>query len=433
MKIGGYRRNKGLAIATVLIILVIVLVIGIAAATIASRNLGFVRKNKNDSKAFYSAEAGVARGLSKLKQDPDWDGYDIGEDGRKVQTFKEVSMPNSETDNYSVLVFNNSYETAKTEIEGFRGMMVPPGHCYIVGEGKVGTGESERAVKYVARLYRRTNPFEFGGIVSKEKTSFTGSKVDVWAYDSETGDKVKNRDISGVLDNGTDDFELTGSGSRIHGNIFVGPGSTDETFKIHSKENVEGQIKILQDKFPMPNVVIPPLELKEFPVDKKASEIVLEPGSYDTLKVTTQTIVLKGPGSYIFKGITISGNGEIKADTTNGPVKVYLDGDMKITGSSTSGGIHNSKDIGNKNPTDLLIYGTENCNEIHLTGNADCYFGLYAPNSYVKATGHGNDVYYGALIGKEIDYSASGFAYDIALSKVFLDEVIFKEVSWQRF
>ena len=428
----GIKKNKGLAIATVLLVLVVILVIGFAAATIASRNLSFVNKDKHNRRAFYSAEAGVARGLSKLKENPDWDGYETDANGVKTQTFKEVKMSNSD-DTYTVLVFNNSMETAKEDIEGFRGTKVPPGNCYLVGEGKVGSDKSEKAVKYVGLMCKRTNPFEFGGIVSKEKTSFTGSQVDVWAYDSATGQKVSNRDISGVLDNGADDFVLTGNGSRIHGNVYAGPGSKDDTFKIHSKENVDGQIKILPDRFPMPEVTLPELPAREFPSAKKDPEVVLDPGSYDELKVTTQTIVLKGPGDYIFKGITISGNAEIKADTTNGPVKVYLDGNMKITGSSTTGGFHNSKAVGDSNPTDLLIFGTPNCEEIHLTGNADCYFGVYAPDTYIKASGHGNDVYYGALIGKEIDYSASAFAYDIALSRLFLDEVIFTELSWQRY
>lgn len=432
MNIRGIRKNRGLAIATVLLILMIVLVIGIAAATIASRNLGFVNKDKYNRQAFYSAEAGIARGLSKLKENPDWDGYDKDASGSKTQTIKDIKMPNSE-DTYSVLVYNNSLETCKTEMEGFRGTMIPVGHVYIVGEGRVGSEKSENAIKYVGLMCKRTNPFEFGGIVSKERTSFMGSQVDVWAYDSKTGQKVANRDISGVLDNGTGDFVLTGDGSKIHGNIYAGPGSKDDTFKIHSKENVDGQIKILPDRFPMPEVTLPDVPARAYPSGKKEPEIVLDPGSYSELKVTTQTIVLKGPGDYIFKGISISGNADIKVDTTNGPVKVYLDGDLKITGSSTTGGIHNFKEAGNTNPTDLLIFGTPNCKEIHLTGNADCYFGVYAPDTYIKASGHGNDVYYGALIGKEIDYSASAFAYDIALSRLYLNEVIFTEVSWQRY
>jgi len=432
MNIRGIRRNRGLAIATVLLILMIVLVIGIAAATIASRNLGFVNKDKYNRQAFYSAEAGIARGLSKLKENPDWDGYDKDANGVKTQTIKDVNMPNSE-DTYSVLVYNNSLDTCKTEMEGFRGTKIPVGHVYIVGEGKVGSDKSEKAVKHVGLMCKRTNPFEFGGIVSKDKTTFTGSTVNVWAYDSATGQKVANRDISGVLDSGADDFVLTGDGSRINGNVYAGPGSKDDTFRIHSKENVDGQVKILPDRFPMPEVTLPDATAREFPSGKKDPEIVLDPGSYGELKVTTQTIVLKGPGDYIFKGITIGGNANIKADTTNGPVKIYLDGDMKVTGSSSTGSIHNFKEAGNLNPIDLLIYGTPNCKEIKITGNPDCYFGVYAPDAYIKTGGSGNDVFYGALIGKEIDYSSSGFAYDIALSRLYLNEVIFKEVSWQRY
>lgn len=428
----GRKKQKGLAIATVLIVLVIVLLIGVAAATIASRNLGFVNKDKYNRQAFYTAEAGIARGLSKLKENPDWDGYDKDANGARVQTLKDVKMPNS-NETYSVFVYNNSMATATTDMEGFRGTKVPPGHCYIVAEGKVGSDGNEKAIKHVGLMCRRTNPFEFGGIVSKDQTVFSGSTVDVWAYDSKTGQKVVNRDISGVLDSSAGDFSVGGSGSRIRGNVYAGPDANESTFDIHSKENIEGQIKILPDRFPMPEVTVPDLPARELPSGKKDPEILLDPGSYGDLKITTQTYVLKGPGSYSFKNVSITGNGGIKADTTNGPVKVYIDGDLKITGTSTTGSIYNYKEAGNANPIDLLIYGTPNCSEMTFSGNANCYFGVYAPDTVIKAGGQGNDIFYGALIGKEIDYSASGFAYDIALSRLFLDEVIFREISWQRY
>jgi len=473
------KRNRGFSIALVLMIMTIIMILGMAVATVGTTNLRFVSKDNYNTTAFYTAEAGLARGIAKLRSDPEWTGTTQIQGEQSVPTYENVKMPTSGA-TYSVLVYNNFAGT--NNMPGFRNIQVPPGTCFIVGVGKVGPVGSEKAIKYVTASLKIRGPFEQFGLFGDDKVRVNGN-MSVSAYDSENGQNQPGKADVGT--NGNQEGAITSNGSAVYvdGSLWAGPGSilgSGGAITITGNPTITGEQKVLPQENPMPEVVIPTgIPTRTLPSDLSfidtrlalnyekrrkstsnnprykfihlasrgkpdsppggggggggGSTITLQPGDYNSsMNISSQdTVVLTGPGTYVFKDINISGQGKIEVDTTNGPIKIYLDGNLNMTGGSTTGGIFNKNDGGSPKPTDLLIYGTDNCTNVDLRGNSQAYLAVYAPNAEINM--RGNADLWGALVGKEIwVHGHPGFTYDIALGRLADDIKAIKVQSWQR-
>jgi len=475
-KLGKKSKNrKGFAIALVLIVLVIVLIIGMAAATLGSRNLSFVNKDKYNTRAFYAAEAGMARAMAKLKENPAWTGW-VEPDGKpKAPEFQEVKMPYSD-DVYTVYVYNNfSPVPGAGDVIGFRGVTVPPGYSYIVGEGKVGTGVNQKAVKHVVSMVKRTSPFSQFGLFGDNEVQFNGN-ISVKAYDSNTGAAVAKKADVGTNGNQVGAFTSKGSAAYVDGKVYTGPGSTSDTVSISGHPTITGgNPDILPNKIPMPEVQIPSgLPKKSLPAEISFSPqplfianldsfqenprykflmtsrakggnsdnggssdgVELAPGDYssdtgsnDVNIRAKQTIILKGPGDYVFDNINIASQGQINVDASSGPVRIFMKGDIVMTGGGTSGAFFNSST--NPKPSGLRIYGTKTCKNIDMAGNSEAYMTIYAPDADLNM--RGNSDLWGAMMTKNIwIHGNPGFTYDVRLNEEIDDIVTIQTVSWQR-
>ena len=428
-----FKKQKGIAIPMVFMVLMIVLIIGMAAATISSRNLGFVNRDYRNTRAFYAAESGIVRAVSRLRTDNEWDGTSIGEDGRKTLTFENVKLDSEEV-TYTVWVYNNfkGYST----ITGYKGIQVPPGYTYLVGVGTMGSSPFTRSVKHVGAMVKRTGPFDDMGIFSDKSTYFAGS-INISAYDSSTGTSEPGEANVGTNGNDASSVVIEGSAASIDGSVYAGPGSyvgSGGAIYIEGQPNITGDQRILPREVPFPKVKIPEsIETKTI-ADPSALLINLEPGKYnDSITVTNkQNIVLSGPGTYVLSGVVFSGKGTLSVDTTNGPVKIIMDGDIAVAGDTLLGGIANVNNNETPKPTDLAIYGTDNCKNVAIGGNATAYSGLYARSAEVVI--HGNPEYYGAIIADKVSVPGNPtFHYDTALSGLIDDVPVIKVTSWHRY
>lgn len=433
MKQQRHKSEKGFSIPVVFMVLIMVLLIGMTAATVASRNLGFVNKEYDNTRAFYASEAGIARAVSRLRDDDTWNGTELGENGEQKLSYENVQVGNDNV-SYSVWVYNNF--RGSTNITAYKGAVVPPGYTYILGIGTVGSSPFKKAVKYVGAMAKRTGPFENMGIFSDKQTAFAGS-IQVASYDSSTGQMVSGQANVGTNANDTGVVTIDGSAASIDGSVFAGPGSfigSGGAIIIEGQPQISGDLGVLPREVPMPEPEYPENIVTRTVTNPNDLIITLQPGKYDNVLTISnkQNVILTGPGTYVLKGVYFTGKGILSVDSTNGPVKVIMDGDISFQGTSFLGGIANFNRNATPKPTDLVIYGTDNCKNIAVGGNATAYAGIYARKANV--TIYGNPSMYGAVIGERVTVPGNPtFFYDVALAGIVDDLPVIKVTSWTRY
>ncbi|MCE1245332.1 MAG: hypothetical protein LWY06_01675 [Firmicutes bacterium] len=420
------KRNSesGFAIVVVIVILVIIVVVALILNSMGIQHLGFVRKQKHDTKALYAAESGVARAISSLKKNRTWDGTVDGSGNESKLTFLNSRMPNSD-DTYTVKVYNNF--SGASEIKGYNGIVVPPGACLVISKGKSGLISS----KDVGVMITRSSFFDFG--IFGDKSVDISGNVSVTAKDSATGMSVPGGADVGT--NGVTKGSVTMNGTPVYvdGSIYAGYGAnlaTDQPILLHGHCSLTGEQKTLNGTKTLGQVVLPTNLVK-----RTFSQGMLMPGDYSgetTLTIVNQDVTLTGSAGgakYIFSGITASGKGKLIIDASSGPVVIYLNGNVSFSGQSGITITH-SGSLAAK-PGDLIFLGTGNCKDIKLTGISSFIGGIYAPSAQLSITGD-TQMYGGSVSGAISMKGSIKYDYDTALKKqAGLDNL--SVGSWQYF
>lgn len=107
-------------------------------------------------------------------------------------------------------------------------------------------------------------------------------------------------------------------------------------------------------------------------------------------------------GNYYFTNFSTSGNFTLN---TTGQVSIYVGGNINLSGNvNTTGNL----------PSNLKIYTTQSSG-VNISGNANLYADIYAPNSPINVSGNGQ--FFGRAIGKSFSISGNaGFHYDESLN-----------------
>lgn len=136
-------------------------------------------------------------------------------------------------------------------------------------------------------------------------------------------------------------------------------------------------------------------------------------------------------GTYYFSELP-SGNAKITLDTTDGPIRLGVDGDITFGGNSEveivgdnrvdvyyTGDFETGTDWTNENDRgDQLWLHGKSTSTVEVTGNADFYGVIYAPgNEEIRATGSGS--IYGGLVG---NVTETGGNVDIYYDEVLSDQ-----------
>lgn len=427
------KTKRGISIAVVLMVISVLSVITMAAVALGIRNLNFVKTDRYSTKAFYAAEAGLARAVSRIKSDNTWDGREPEVSGERPLTFHNNPLQSS-SETFTVNVFNNF--GSSSEIDAVRGIRVPAGSCYIYSEGY----SANNTRRQVGVMMKKSNPFSQFGLFGDEGVIIRGN-ASITAYDSDTGQNAAGKADTGTNGSQAGALDLAGMGnpsSGVDGSLYVGPGSTlgsGGAISISGNPTITGTQNILSNTIPMPEVNLPSLSSAVLPSIPNRGTVNLSPGFRYTGTLTIrnhQTVVLSGPGTYILEGLDIAAQGEFKVDTTHGPVNLYMDGPINLTGGSSSGNFYNHNANSTPKPEHLQVYATPNCTVIKLGGNAAASMAVFAPDTAIEL--HGNADFYGAIVGKTIDIKGNpDFYYDIALQRANTPVMVVSIDSWQRF
>lgn len=142
-----------------------------------------------------------------------------------------------------------------------------------------------------------------------------------------------------------------------------------------------------------------------------------------------QTLSLIAGKQYFFKSVVMTGTSKL-AMPGGGPVNFMVQDSIYMAGGSIANTAHKTTDLSFTacgTPTD----GTKT-NYWGLTGGADAYFSVYAPNKVVYALG--NSAFFGAVVSSIFYITGSAeFHYDEALSRAASPKLQVQKATWGQF
>jgi hypothetical protein len=306
----------------------------------------------------------------------------------------------------------------------------------IVAAGVISIPQQPRMVKQL-RVVGMKRRLWANGIVARNTLIFSGS-AQVDSYDSNLGlyNAATNRsDLASVATSSTAiDSVVVGSSASIYG--YVATGGSEPVVgtggRIYGVTTPIGtlvdQTRIRHDFVAnLPDVTAPTATTTSLGAIShnitlprtgdtpgangryvyNASSIDME--SHDTVKITgpvdltvTGNVSIRG-----LAGLVIGGTG-----STNPSLNIYCPGSIELGGTS-------ALNATNK-PSTLTVWGTApstGTQTIAITGTADFYGTIYAPNATVGLTGSGAT--FGAVIGNTVTVAGNGvFHYDVRLGDI---------------
>jgi len=159
-------------------------------------------------------------------------------------------------------------------------------------------------------------------------------------------------------------------------NAVVHGDAEAETFTIVDNATVTGTQRELSQPMAFLPVVLPTGLVNLGNVDVRAGQ--------------QQTV--QGPASYQVANLTVSDNGYLVIENSQGPVTLYVTGNVSL---SKYGAIT----VTDPNPEKFAIYETGNGN-VNLSGQASFYGVIYAPRSVVKLSDQGQ--FFGSYVGSQM-------------------------------
>jgi len=272
-----------------------------------------------------------------------------------------------------------------------------PNVYQVTGEGKDTSGNL-RTIETTTHVVPES-VFQFA-LFGDQNVSVSGSAV-TDSYDSSLGDygsqtPGENGDIG---TNSTEVGSVDVSGSiAVNGQAFVGPGVADPESIVTGGGTTlitgEPPVVSMPGTIDMPPVVVP----------ETLSCTPLTVNGNDTVTLSSAV------GEYCFTDVDVEGGGTL---TSDGPVTVYLTGNLHAAGNTAIGVEHD--------PTQMLFLVTSSSEgatiEGTITGSSAFYGALYGPDATITITG--NAEVYGSMIAGSVDLSGSAeLHYDEALQSL---------------
>ena len=308
-----------------------------------------------------------------------------------------VVLPTQHPDSYTdalgktrtgVLRSYQSFLTAQTTSVGTYSvtaslMNIMPEIWDVVATAQVGEVRRQAG----AILHRRRDSLFPGALFGRDRVHIGGSAV-VDSYDSSAGpyggtNLASDGDVSS---NGSIDV---GGSAIVKGDAMPGPSGS---VAIGGSAQITGLTDPATSARQLPAVTLPDNLINQGAITLNGTQVL-----------TLAT------GNYLVSSINITANAKLVVDAAGGPVNLYVTGAVSIGGQ----GIVNTSAIA----SNLFLSMTGN-QDFKLTGNADFYGSVYAPDSNLFLSGGGQ--MFGGFVGASVDnLNGNGhFHYDQALNSI---------------
>ena len=396
------RNQSGFVLIVALGVLFLVTAVAMVAFSTSDTSVRISSNHLSQTRAFYTAEAGVVRATAMLASSATWRAGYSG----------EALAPGT----YDVVVLDSTADSSLGK------------NLMLRSTGLVDQSQTTIEVILAPATNSRFRWAAFG----EDSIIFSGNSMSD-SYDRDSGNyglqAVNGPDSAGnmygssrgaVGSNGY--VEISGNpGSGIHGSCYTSaPGQLEITggSVVYDDTSSSAPVTVLDP--------IPPAEMAAALAGNAAPDSLAFIGNASFSSITQALTagngghVIFNSGTYYFSSVNFSG-GSLLEVAPGAKVKIYVTGDWATSG----GGLANA----NGRPTDFQIYSTGS--RVELSGASGFWGAIYAPDAFVELSGGGN--IYGSVVGRVVDNSGgSQFHYDEALSRIGSSGPAgFRQISWR--
>lgn len=419
LRFPNQSRRGGVLAMTLIIALLVGIVVG-ALLVVAQQQNYLTARSQTWCAEIPIAEAGVEEAMAHVNSVPRTlatNGWQKSPDGTKVFKHREIG------DGYF-------YATITT---------ATPPSIVSIGFGRIPlqTSYTHRTV-----LVLTTPGPPAWGIIAKKNITMDGRTAVVDSYNSSDPeysgingryDFTKRRDRAGVASLSTNKLAIDTAGGRIYGSVATGPGGSvsgnvGDGAWLASNNGIQPGHFFDDFNMAIPDVHVPP----ELPAALEPNRPILP------INGVTYTFDVRD-GNYAVSGSSMRG-----AVLVSGKARLYVKGDLKMTGSGDKiiilpgaslemfvdgnismggGGIVN----GNNVPGMCVINGTTACTSVKFNGGPEMNAAIYVPNADLELSG--STEFSGKITANSISIKGTpAIHYDEALGA---GDIAFRITRWQ--
>ncbi len=392
------KNQKGMALVTILVLMMLLSLIGSTALFSSNTGKKISANYRYAADALQNADAGIADAARQILNKT------IVGNGQTGWTHSgsTTGFTNSFTVSYVTRTDNAGNKTIAYDATG------KPYYQIDSAGYSSGANGVERRIKAVIQLKHSGSTFDCG-VFGDEWVALKGQGY-VDSFDSSAGawtaEGAGRNGHVGTNGKGSGVINLVGQ-PDIYGNATVGPGGATTDVTTSGQAEVHGE--------------------KTVASEKKDMTPKQDPGGGIPLTLSG-TMSIPG-GEYRVSNVQLSGQNTV---TINGNVTLYVDGSFKTAGQSklkiNDGAsltlyVNGNVDMAgqgivnmNQKAEKVVVYGTENCQDVKLAGQSVLYAAIYAPKATATFTGQAD--IFGSVITKNITVTGQGsIHYDEALKK----------------
>jgi hypothetical protein len=365
----------GAVLPLVVLIVLLLMIIGLSVTGLGLHSRLFAIRSAVDVTARSAADAAISNAIFQMNEK------------LKVKPWDDSSLPAGS--NVELLQCDATFDYAVSKDSGIYSVQ--------------GTGRAGNRVRVINSTLRLYSPFDFA-VFARGELELKNSAVVDW-YNNQPGDWPLQ---VGTASAGAGAVTLM-SGTTINGDIIVGVGG-DPNVVVNSKTG----ILVTGDVYPfLYEPVLPPVTAPTLPSASPStitnSRTISTSGMYSSINLgNNEVITIDGP-------VTLYIIGDVKLSGTQGRIEI-LNGaslTMYIGGNFNAG---NSAGFNNftKDAKKLSIYGLPTCTSIVLKNSSDFYGAIYAPNANMELKDSA-DVYGSIVTNGFIMKNSGNVRYDASL------------------
>lgn len=435
MRKNGFRDKSGSALVAAIFVAVVIGLWMAAAMQSSFTEYKMSSRYMEMQNALNLAESGLEEALSAFNNN-DWTGWTSYSNGYYLSGDADTLINSSS----SLDLFSGAKGTLSIFIDNNSTNPV------IAAEGKI-VGADGNSLSRQILVELSTSSLFSNGLLARNSVTMNGSGITVDSYDSRSGDYTPfsstNRNSNGNVGSlSLDNTDVSLNHAHIYGFVAVA-GAFDFSTSFHrhgilgewgDSSGTQETDRVTEDfTADLPAVAVPDYSgWIDVSTINSGSSSISGPLTLGTSTATSPTgyvaddISLSGNGDnliidgpvrlYVNNDVSISGKGTIYI-TSTGSLEVYSNNNVSITGNGSAYGMQNET----KKPEKFMIYNsntTDGATTVNVAGNGKAYVVVYAPNSDVQLSGGGSSgTVHGAIVGYDITLSGGyEFHYDEALA-----------------
>lgn len=405
-------NNRGFALVMVLMLLASLAALGVWGTRATLIDSRITQNYKENIRALYIAEAGVARAVNQLSSvSGGFNSILVGNDGISGTTDDGILSFGP-----SVSFGEGIYSVRITDNNDGDGNLFNDSDNRII---VISTGSINGAVKEVQASVRNNSTPLFNMAVFGDDGMELKSNTHTDSYDSEVG-AYGGSNVGSNGDIGTNAITTTPSAisllgnAVINGDALVGPGGNPDTaISLDFNCHITGSKSAASSPRELPSITPPSGLPDKGSINMDFGEMTItSSGRYSSIAMDgISTLTIGGTGEIVIyaDSLTLDSISTLKIDSTVAKVTIYVSQTFTVDSNSKINNL-------SKDPLKMAIFGTDSLTSCTFDSNSQYYGTLYAKNADIILDG--NTQVFGAVVGKTVRTDSNAIIhYDEALAR----------------